>query len=350
MNEPTIRGRGAAVNPPNRFEAVHVEPDPEAPPDEQVAPRTRFLRDASRSVLARNDSPDLGFEWGLNPYRGCEHGCSYCYARPYHEYLGMSAGLDFETKVLVKEDAPELLRDELSRRAWKPALIAMSGVTDCYQPAERRLGITRRCLEVLADFANPVQVITKNHLVTRDADVLARLAAVQAAAVFVTIPTLDGALARTLEPRASTPSRRLEAISRLAAAGVPVGVMIAPVIPGLTEHEILGVVKAAAAAGASFAGHALLRLPGAVEPLFLDWIDRHVPEKKSKILSRIRETRGGKLDDGTFGRRMRGAGVLAEQLRQIFGVACRGAGISTRAPELSTAAFRIPRGPQLELF
>jgi DNA repair photolyase len=345
-----IRGRGAADNPANRFELIHYERDPDTPPEEAPAPATQFLRDATRSILVTNDSPDVGFEVSINPYRGCEQGCVYCYARPTHEYLGFSAGLDFETRILVKEDAPELLRRELAAPRWRPRPVGISGVTDCYQPIERRLRLTRRCLEVFAEFRNPVAVVTKNHLVTRDADLLRALADHQAAAVFLSITTLDGGLARVMEPRASQPAGRLAAVAELARAGVPVGVLVAPVIPGLTDHELPAILAAAAAAGARYAGYVLLRLPLGVADLFEQWLGRHFPERKEKVLGRLRSLRGGRLNDPRFGSRMRGEGVLAETIRQMFALACRQAGIMGRGPELSTAAFRRPGGTQRLLF
>jgi DNA repair photolyase len=345
-----VPGRGAAHNPKNRFYTRSFEADPEAVDPEEPLPRTEFIRDASRSIIARNDSPDIGFEASVNPYRGCEHGCSYCYSRPFHEYLGFSAGLDFETKILVKEDAPELLRKELSSPRWLPKTLALSGVTDAYQPVERRLGLTRRILEVLAEFRNPVWIVTKNHLVTRDTDLLTSLAAHRAAAVTVSITTLDTVLARTMEPRTSTPKRRMEAIARLAGAGIPVGVNVAPVIPGLTDHEMPAILKAAAGAGATFAGHAMIRLPYAVKDLFETWLSQHVPERKDKVLHRIREVRGGALNDPKFGSRMSGHGAYADQVHSLFRLGCRKARLSQEPPELSAAGFRPPPGPQLTLF
>lgn len=255
-----IKGRGTASNPRNRFERLEYQPDPEAIDLGEPASRTDLLRDPTRSIIARNSSPDVPFEASVNPYRGCEHGCVYCYARPFHEYLGFSAGLDFETKILVKQDAPKLLSRELSSPRWEPQVIAMSGVTDPYQPAERRLRITRGCLDVLAEFRNPVGIITKNHLVTRDIDVLGELAQHDAAAVMVSVTTLDNDLQRVMEPRTSIPARRLAAIEALASVNIPVGVMVAPVIPGLTDHEMPRILAAAAAAGATRAGYVLLRL------------------------------------------------------------------------------------------
>jgi DNA repair photolyase len=292
----------------------------------------------------------VGFEASINPYRGCEHGCIYCYARPTHEYLGFSSGLDFETKIMVKEDAPKLLRAELSSEKWQPKVLAMSGVTDPYQPIERRLKITRGCLEVLTEFSNPVCIITKNQLVTRDIDLLGELARHQASAVFISLTTLDTALRKVMEPRTAPPAARLATITALSRAGIPVGVLVAPVIPGLTDHEIPSLLDAAAEAGARFAGHVTLRLPHAVAPLFEQWLENHFPEKKDKILNRLRALRGGKLYDAQFGKRMRGEGIFAEQMDQMFAVACRKAGIASNNLELSTAAFRRPLKHQLELF
>lgn len=341
-----IRGRGASANPKNRFYRLSVDLDPEAVDPEEPLPRTQFMKDATRSIIATNDSPDVGFEASINPYRGCEHGCVYCYARPFHEFLGFSAGLDFETKILVKEDAPDLLRKELSSPKWKPKTLAISGVTDPYQPVERRLALTRKCLEVLAEFRNPVAIITKNHLVTRDTDLLASLAPHRAAAVVLSVTTLDAELARAMEPRTSAPARRLEAIARLKEAGVNV----APIIPGLTDHEVPAILKAAAKAGATFAGHIVLRLPFAVKELFETWLAQHAPDRKEKVLHRIREVRGGALNDPAFGSRMSGSGVYADQIHDLFRLGCRKAGLASGAPELSTDAFRVPPGPQLTLF
>ncbi len=353
--------RGAPANPPNRFERVRtvppsadpghgfgIEPDPDEPPPDV---RTIYLRDPSRSIVATNSSPDVGFDASVNPYRGCAHGCSYCYARPNHEYLGFSAGLDFETRILVKERAPELLRAALSRKSWKPQVVAFSGVTDPYQPAERSFQITRRCLEVLVAFRNPVGLITKGALVTRDADLLAELARFDAASVVVSVTTLDASLQRRMEPLAAKPSRRLAAISALAAAGIPVGVNVAPVIPGLTDHEIPRILEAAADAGASFAGIVVLRLPHGVKEIFSDWLEAHAPERKAKVLHRLQEMRGGKLYDSRFGTRGRGEGKYAGQLRAIFDLAARRHGLAPRGPTLSADHFRVPGGArQLGLF
>ncbi len=348
--EPGIRGRGAAGNPTNRFEKIHFERDEDWNPDDDFAPRTQFLRDTTQTFITRNNSPDVGFETSINPYRGCEHGCIYCFARPTHEYLGFSAGLDFETRIMVKEDGPELLRKELSSSKWSPQTIVMSGVTDCYQPIERKLQLTRRCLAVLGEFRNPVAIITKNHLVTRDIDLLGELAAHNAALVNVSITTLDATLTPRLEPRASLPRHRLAAVQELTAAGIPVNVMVAPVIPCITDHEMPQIIQAAADAGAVSAGYVPVRLPWAVAPLFEEWVGRHFPDRKEKVLNRIRDIRGGKLNDPNFGSRMRGEGIFAAQIQKMFEVACRRAGLPRRQIELSTKSFRVPDGPQLSLF
>jgi DNA repair photolyase len=350
MTNLPIRGRGAADNPPNRFERLHYEEDPQRADPEAPAPTTIFLRDTSRSIIAYNDSPDVGFSASINPYRGCEHGCIYCYARPTHEYLGLSAGLDFESKILVKEDAPELLRKELSAPRWQPQVVAISGVTDCYQPIERRLGLTRRCLGVFAEFRNPLAIVTKSHLVTRDKDILSELVRHDAAAVFVSVTTLDGDLARLLEPRAAVPQARLAAIRELSEAGIPTGVLVAPVILGLNDHEIPAILQAAAEAGARSAGYVMLRLPYAIAPLFEQWLGQHFPQRKDKVLGRIKDLRGGQLNDPRFGSRMSGTGIWAETIQNLFQLASKQAGILGRSPELSTAAFRRPGGTQGLLF
>lgn len=344
-----IRGRGAAENPPNRFDRIDYARDEDADPAEEPSPKTVALLDTSRTIIARNDSPDLGFSASLNPYRGCEHGCSYCYARPTHEYAGMSAGLDFETKILVKKDAASLLRKELSSPRWEPQVVMMSGVTDCYQPLERKLELTRGCLKVFAEFLNPVAIITKNALIERDADVLGELAKADCAAVTLSITTLDPALQRIMEPRASHPSRRLEAIAALAKAGVPVGVNAAPIIPGINDHEIPAILQKAKEAGATSAGYVFVRLPWGVKDLFESWLERHFPDRKEKVLGQIRESRGGKLYDSSWGSRGRGEGPYAENIAQLFDLTRRKHKLDGHGG-LSTASFRRPKGPQLELF
>lgn len=345
------RGRGAGQNPENRFEKIAIVPVEEELCESGLQVETVFYRDSSRSILTWNDSPDVGFNVSINPYRGCEHGCIYCYARPTHEYFGLSAGLDFESKIFVKEDASQLLRKELSSPKWKPQVIALSGVTDPYQPADRHFQITRRCLEVLVEFGNPVAIVTKNHLVTRDIDLLCQLASRQAAAVNVSVTTLDHELQRAMEPRASTPERRLAAIEGLASAGVPVRVMVAPVIPGLTDHEIPKILEAAHRAGARNAAYILLRLPYAVKDLFRDWLQRHFPEKERRVLSRIREVRDGKLSDPNFHSRMRGKGLYAEQIHALFESSCRKLGMNLKGIALSSDSFKRPgTSSQLDLF
>jgi len=347
--------RGATENQVNRFEKIHLEPDTDWNPDNDnggrpQGPRTQFFKDHSQTVIARNDSPDVGFTASLNPYRGCEHGCIYCYARPTHEFLGFSAGLDFESKIMVKEDAPDLLRGELMSVKWQPRVIFMSGVTDCYQPVEAKLKLTRRCLEVLAEFRNPVFIITKNRLVTRDIDLLSELARHNAAEVWLSITTLDAELRKVMEPRTSPPSARLAAIRELAQAGIPVGVNVAPVIPGLTDHEMPAILQAAADAGATAAGYTLVRLPYGVAPLFEKWLQSHFPDRKEKVLNRLRSLRGGKLNESQWGSRMHGEGIFAGQISRLFEVARRQAGISDNGRALAIAAFRRPLGAQLPLF
>src|SRR5688572_28208872 len=341
MSHPSIRGRGAAHNPPNRFDRIEVERE-EWVEAEDPAPETQFFRDTTRSIIARNDSPDVGFDASINPYRGCDRGCVYCYARPGHEFFGLSAGLDFETKIFVKEQAPELLRKELSSPRWKPQVLVMSGVTDPYQSIEKRMRITRRCLEVLNEFRNPVAIITKSHLVTRDADILGEMAGYRAAAANLSITTLRNEVQRVMEPRAATPARRLDAIRKLTAAGIPCGVMVAPVIPGLTDHEMPEILERAAEAGAIRAGYIMLRLPYAVKELFEDWLGRHFPDRKRKVLNRLRDLRGGALYDSRWNVRMTGEGPFAEQVKQVFEVACRRHGLNRDRFSLSTDAFRRP--------
>ena len=343
------RGRGANINPANRFEALHYELEDWCEPEESKTVRTQFLRDDSQSIISYNNSPDVGFDASINPYRGCEHGCAYCYARPTHEYLGFSAGIDFESRILVKPNAAELLFTELGKRSWKPQHLALSGVTDAYQPIERKLQITRSCLQVLAEFRNPVGIITKNHLVTRDADHLGELARVNAAAVTLSITTLDPKLARILEPRASSPSQRLEAVAVLHQTGIPVGVNVAPIIPGINDHEIPTITAAAAKAGAQFASYTIIRLPLTVAPVFVAWLENHFPERQEKVLGRIRSMRNGKLNNTDFGSRMRGEGPFAQQIDHMFQVSCRRADLNRTRTDLSTAAFRRVLPNQLDL-
>lgn len=342
-------------NPPNRFEHQGMVPDwDQLPADELLQPRrvdTVFIPDHTKSIISHNESPDIPFRKSINPYRGCEHGCVYCYARPTHEYLGFSAGLDFETKIMVKERAPELLADALAHPRWEPTWVNMSGVTDCYQPAERHFAVTRRCLAVMARFRNPVTIVTKNALVARDLDLLVEMARWQGVAVLVSLTSLDPDLARRMEPRTVSPRQRLETVAKLADAGVPVGVNLAPIIPGLNDTEMADLVQAATDAGANFAHFQVLRLPYAVKDIFTAWLDREFPEKKNRILQRINCLRGGgeKLNDARFGTRMTGEGIWTETFRGMFALACRKAGLKPQILELNTHEFRRPGPTQIVL-
>ena len=339
-----VRGRGAATNPETRFEMLRRETfDDEWGAGGEEAPlTTQFFRDTSRSILAKNDSPDVGFTYDLNPYRGCEHGCVYCYARPSHEYLGFSSGLDFETKIMVKDDAARLLEEEFSRKSWKPAVVALSGNVDCYQPIERKLQITRQCLQVFLKYRNPVSMITKNALVVRDIDILKELSALDLVSVCLSVTTLDKELARRMEPRTSTPEQRLLAIEQLAKAGIPVSVNAAPVIPGLNDEEIPSILKEAAERGASSAGFSLLRLPYSVKDLFVDWVKREYPDRAEKVLNRIRDIRHGQLNDSDFSTRMKGSGEIASSIEQLFSISCRKHGLKRKRSRLSTDKFLRP--------
>ena len=349
-----VRGRGAAANPRNRFERIDIDFEPgESVAESGVSPATELFRDESRTILSRNDSPDIGFEYSLNPYRGCEHGCIYCYARPTHEYLGFSSGLDFESRILVKERAPELLRKALLNPRWKPQVIVLSGVTDPYQPIERKLRITRRCLEVLADFRNPVAIITKNHLVTRDIDLLRELNRFRACGVYLSITSVSATLSARMEPRASTPRRRFEALRALSDAGIPCGVMAAPIVPGLNDDQLPAILEAAAEAGASRAGYILLRLPHGLRQLFSDWLETHFPDRRDRVLNRLREARDGDLNDSRFHHRMKGAGEYADQIGRLFETVRRRVGLqggrAGRTDSPSATAFRR-RSDQRSLF
>jgi DNA repair photolyase len=356
MQKP-IKGRGAAIQTANPYLAVRCDSDLEhvALDDEYLAqlehPATEYLTDQSQSIVAENDSPDVGFRYSVNPYRGCSHGCSYCYARPTHEYFGLSAGLDFETKVFVKFRAAELLREFLARPSWQPETIAFSGVTDCYQPAERRFQITRACVAVAAECRQPIGIITKNALVTRDIDLLQLLAAHHAVCVSLSITTLDRALARTMEPRTSSPEARLRAIRELSDAGIPTNVMTAPIIPGLNDSEIPAILAAAREAGAASAGYVLLKLPTTVREVFQDWLRRNYPDRTARIEGLIRSTRAGRLNDSQFGRRQRGTGHIAEIIADTFHIWCTKLGF-TEHPRLNRDAFQPPRpaSGQLSLF
>lgn len=345
-----IKGRGALDNLHNRFEKISIGEayDGWDLPEEQPSPKTQIFFDQTKSILSTNNSPDVGIEVSINPYRGCEHGCIYCYARPTHEYLGLSSGLDFETKIFVKKNAAELLRKALAQPSWEPKTITISGVTDCYQPLEKKFQITRQCLEVLAEFRNPVFLITKNYLVTRDLDLLSEMAKFNLAGVMVSMTTLDNDLCAKMEPRTARPQKRLEAISRLRDAGVAVGVNVAPILPGLTDHEMPKILEAARKAGALFAGYTILRLPYGVKDLFADWLKEHYPERENKVLHRIEDLRGGKRNDSTFGTRMTGTGIFAEQIRNLFLLTRKRLAFPS-FPGLSTNHFHRPHNPQGQL-
>ena len=338
-------------NPPNPWETTAVEYLEEIPPS-----RLEVLEDHSREVLSRNDSPDLPFSWSLNPYRGCLHACAYCYARPYHEYLGYGAGTDFETKLVVKPRAPELLREAFERPRWKGETIAFSGVTDCYQPLEASLRLTRACLEVCAEYRNPVGIITKAPLIERDLDVLRTLAREARLTVCITLPFHDAQAARAMEPYVATPRRRLQTVERLAAAGIEVGVAVAPLIPGLNDEDLVRVLTAAREAGATRAFSTLLRLPGPVQAVFEERLREKLPLRAERVLHRIRETRGGQLHDNRFGHRMRGEGLYAETIRQLFEATARRVGLGTTWEKDEAAErqspFRRPMksGTQLSFF
>jgi DNA repair photolyase len=352
------KGRGSHLNPPNRFGGLyHVQDLEQVENDEEYLaslgrPPTEYIPDKTRSVVSQNDSPDVGFRYSVNPYRGCSHGCAYCYARPTHEYLGLNAGLDFETKILVKHEAPELLRDFLSRDEWQPESIALSGVTDPYQPAERQFRITRGCIEVALEARQPISIITKNALVVRDLDLFQEMAKRNLVHVNVSITTLSSDLARTMEPRTSVPEARLRAVSELAQAGVPVRVLVAPIIPGLNDSEIPMILKASKEAGATDASYILVRLPWTVRPVFLEWLARTHPTQKDRIEGRIRAVREGKLNDPEFGGRMTGKGEIADRIRDLFHVFQKKYGIDSNLPPYNCEDFRppLPRSGQGRLF
>ncbi|MBS0207374.1 MAG: PA0069 family radical SAM protein [Planctomycetes bacterium] len=343
-----FKGRGSQLNPANRFERVRVEADWEhIEGDEETLaeidrPRPEYLIDQSQSIVTENDSPDIPFRYGVNPYRGCAHGCAYCYARPYHEYLGMNAGLDFETKILIKPDAAALLRKFLARPAWVPEPITFSGVTDCYQPAERKFRLTRGCLEVCHEARQPLGIITKNALVTRDLDLLAPMAALRLVHVAISVTTLDPELARVMEPRTSAPAARLRTVRELTAAGVPTMVMVAPIIPGLNDSEVPAILKAVAEAGALTAAYTVLRLPLTVRPVFLEWLERTRPDSRPRIEALIRASRHGKLNESEFGQRLRGSGPIGEQISQLFKAFRQKHGLTKKLPEYDCTQFLRP--------
>lgn len=349
---------GSGIDPPNRFESVVRERDLEHLEWDQEYLRSvstrhvEYVVDDSRSIVSENDSPDVPFRYSLNPYRGCAHGCAYCYARPTHEYLGYNAGLDFETRILVKPDAPKLFCEFLARPGWQPEAITFSGVTDCFQPAEREFRLTRQCLEVARDCRQPIGIVTKNALIVRDLDVLAPMARDNLVHAYLSITTLSAELARDLEPRTSTPAARLQAVRLLAEAGVPVGVMVAPVIPGLNDSEIPSILEQARDAGARTASSVLLRLPLTVEPVFREWLQRARPLEADKVLSRVRQTRSGQLNCSDWGERMTGSGEIADQIQRLLRVFKRKLGLDSPFPALDCSQFRAPGNAprQLRLF
>ena len=356
--EPVHKGRGALSNETSRYDTEkrvrttdgwEAEVAAAAEDDELPPLRTILTRDATRTIIARNNSPDIGFDRSINPYRGCEHGCIYCFARPTHAYLGLSPGLDFETKILFKPEAAKLLTAELAAPKYKCAVMAMGTNTDPYQPVERDLKVTRQILRVLSDFNHPVGIVTKNHLVTRDIDILADMARRNLAEVFLSVTTLDKDLARAMEPRASAPPRRLDAIRALATAGIPAGVMTAPMIPGLNDHEMEAILDAAVDTGATRAGYVPLRLPLEIKELFEEWLKTHRPDRAERVLSLIRQMRGGKLYDAEFGSRMRGEGPLAILLSQRFAAAVKRLGLNRLGVRLDTSAFHVPESARTAL-
>jgi DNA repair photolyase len=360
-----IIGRGSSLKIANRFERIELTEDWEQldaeDQAEQVRSRvpTEYFLDQSESIVSQNNSPDIDFNFSVNPYRGCAHGCSYCYARPTHEYLGFNAGLDFESKIMVKREAAVLLRQWLSRPTWKNSVepIMLSGVTDCYQGCEKVFKLTRQCLEVAREFRQPMRVITKNALISRDLDVLKELGDRQLVSVSISLASLDKTLIRKMEPRSSTPQARLDAIAALAEAGIPVLVLVAPIIPGINDDEIANILKAVTDVGARSASYTILRLPKTVEPVFLDWLQHNFPDRVTKVTDRIKSLRGGKLNDSKFGSRMKGTGIWSEQISQFFHLIRKKCGLERSSVELRTDLFQDPTTApstnnlrQLELF
>ncbi|NIR50418.1 PA0069 family radical SAM protein [candidate division KSB1 bacterium] len=348
---PALKGRGAADNPENRFEPLKVELEPdwvESAPNRKI--ETEYFIDSTKQILAKNTSPDISFDYSINPYRGCEHGCIYCYARPTHEYFGLSAGLDFETKIMVKKDAPALLEKAFSSSKWRPQVVAFSGNTDCYQPVERELQITRRCLEVFLKFRNPVTIITKNALILRDLDLLRELARWNLVRATVSVTTLDNRLTRIMEPRTSAPEKRLEALESLVKTGVPTNVNVAPVIPAINEQEMPQILKEAAARGVRSAAYILLRLPHSVKELFQKWLEEHFPERAKKVLHAVQDTRAGRLNDPCFSSRMSGEGARADAIKRMFELSCQKYGLNREKVELTTEHFRRGNVKQGQLF
>lgn len=344
------RGRSAGFNPANRFDKTHTKPTFEDVVEQEIRVPTQYLADASKSILAKNDSPDIPFTYSINPYRGCEHGCIYCYARPSHEYLGYSSGLDFETRILVKHDAAALLEKEFRNPRWVPEAICLSGNTDCYQPVERKLEITRSLLKVFLRYRNPVRIITKNHLVTRDLDLLSELARLNLVGALISITTLDPELAHRMEPRTSLPKKRLQTIEAMAKAGVPVGVMTAPVIPGLNDHEIPEILRMASEAGATSAGYTVVRLTHSLKELFKDWLAREYPARSEKVIHSIEDTRHGGLNNTEFFKRQTGEGTMSDHISETFALFSRKYGLNKEVVRKKPAAFLRDGVEQMRLF
>lgn len=345
------RGRGAGINTHNRFQKHEIEytsEDWQQWEDQEVNPKTQFIEEESKTLMSVSDSPDLGHFHSINPYRGCEHGCIYCYARNSHEYWGYSAGLDFETKIIVKKNAPQLLEKLFNSKSWQPHSIHLSGNTDCYQPGEKKYRITRQLLEICLKYRNPVSVLTKNALILRDIDVLEKLAKLNLVHGAISITSLNEDLRTALEPRTVTGKRRLHVVKTLHEAGIPMGVMTAPIIPGLNDHEIPSIIKAASENGAVWAGYTVVRLNGAIAALFEEWVNHHFPDRAAKILNQIKECHGGTVNDSRFGFRMVGEGNFAENIRQLHNLACRKYFKDKELPKLDTSQFM--RGGQMKLF
>lgn len=351
MENDFLSGRGARVQPQNRFLVRQYVKEHEEGIDEEEyieRPATEILYETPSKVVNKVNSPDVGMAWSLNPYQGCEHGCAYCYARTTHEFWGLSAGLDFESKIVVKKNAPELLEKHLLRRSWKPQPIVLSGNTDCYQPLERKLGITRKLLEVFARYRHPVGIITKNVTLLRDLDILTELAGHGLVHVYFSITTLDEVLRSKLEPRTATARRKLQAIRTLTDKGIPVGIMNAPIIPGLNHHESPAIIKAAAEAGALSAGYTVVRLNGTIGDIFADWLKQHFPDRYLKVWNQVSEAHGGKVNDSDWGRRIKGSGPIADSISQLFNAAKDKHLKGRRMPDYTTSLFR--RGGNYTLF
>ncbi len=347
-----IKGRGAQLNPPNVYLTKAYDTEVEDGLDEALIPntKTQYFYDHPKKILNKVTSPDVPLEWSLNPYQGCEHGCIYCYARNSHQYWGFSAGLDFEQKIIIKENAAALLAKTFDHPKWKPSPVMFSGNTDCYQPIERKLGITRACLEVFVRYRHPVGLITKNSLILRDIDLLEKLAQHNLVHVHVTITTLDESLRQKMEPRTASAKKRLSVISQLSERGIPVGAMLGPIIPGLNNHEIPSLVKAVAENGASSVGYTFVHLNGLIGPIFAHWLRMHYPDRADKVLSQIKGAHHGKLNNSTFGERMRGNGEIANGISQLFKIAKRQYLQDRKMPPYDLEAFRRPGDGQLRLF